>query len=118
MSERILKPCGKCNCVSSQAVMGSFHYIKPLEVKGEPTEVFSFLKILLSELNRSEVIVSTENYLHALVRTRMGFIDDVEFLLQPDDNLIHVRSASRTGYFDWGVNRSRVEAIREQLSRR
>jgi len=46
-------------------------------------------------------------------RSRLGFVDDVEFRIDEAAGVIHVRSASRTGYWDLGVNRRRVEAIRE-----
>ena len=46
-------------------------------------------------------------------RTRLGFVDDVEFRIDEAARGIHVRSASRKGYWDLGVNRRRVEAIRE-----
>jgi uncharacterized protein (DUF1499 family) len=58
-------------------------------------------------------VVREERYLKAEFRTRLGFVDDVEFQLNPDLGLVQVRSASRTGYWDLGVNRRRVEAIRK-----
>jgi uncharacterized protein (DUF1499 family) len=45
-------------------------------------------------------------------------VDDVEFCFDTDSSLIHVRSASRTGYFDFGVNRKRIERIRSAFSKR
>lgn len=56
-------------------------------------------------------------YLHAEFRSLIfRFVDDVEFLLDADAGVIHVRSASRLGYSDLGVNRRRVEAIRQAFS--
>jgi len=46
----------------------------------------------------------------------MGFVDDVEFLLDEKAGVIHVRSASRLGRSDFGVNRDRVETIRRQIA--
>ncbi|MDE0050757.1 MAG: DUF1499 domain-containing protein, partial [Rhodospirillales bacterium] len=54
-------------------------------------------------------------HLHAVCRTPRNFADDVEFRLHPEEGVIHVRSASRFGIGDIGVNRERVEAIRRRL---
>ncbi len=61
-----------------------------------------------------EIVAETADYLHALCRSRGGFIDDVEFRLSPDEGVIHVRSASRSGLHDLGVNRRRVERLRRR----
>ena len=63
-------------------------------------------------------LVSEEGgYLHAEARSLIfRFVDDIEFLLAPAEGLIHVRSAARTGYSDVGVNRRRVERIRQAFS--
>ncbi len=42
-----------------------------------------------------------------------GYVDDLEILVDQDAGKIHVRSASRTGYSDLGVNRRRVAALAE-----
>ncbi|MGH7970152.1 MAG: DUF1499 domain-containing protein, partial [Limisphaerales bacterium] len=56
------------------------------------------------------------HYLHAEFRSPlMGFVDDVEFVLAPEQKLIHVRSAARLGYSDFGVNRKRAEFLRAQF---
>jgi uncharacterized protein (DUF1499 family) len=46
----------------------------------------------------------------------MGYVDDVEFLAAPEQNIVHVRSASRLGYSDMGVNRERIETIRSLMT--
>ena len=62
---------------------------------------------------RITIVREEEGYMHAEARSLLfRFVDDVEFLLDADNRLIHVRSASRTGYSDLGVNRRRVERIR------
>jgi uncharacterized protein (DUF1499 family) len=62
------------------------------------------------------VVSVTADYLHAQSRSLLfRFVDDIEFQLRADEQLIAVRSASRIGYYDWGVNRRRVERIRELL---
>ena len=57
------------------------------------------------------------SYLYAELKSkRMGFVDDVEFFAVEKDGVIHVRSASRLGRRDFGVNRERVESIRERFA--
>jgi uncharacterized protein (DUF1499 family) len=111
-----LKPCGsKPNCVSSQSEASSDFYIAPLS--GQPVDsLWENLKTLLEDMG-FVVQSEQENYIHAVATTRlMGFVDDLEFLKSEEQNLIEVRSASRVGYSDLGVNRKRVEAIRQALT--
>ena len=68
---------------------------------------------------RASVVTKDGQYLHAEFSTPlMGFVDDVEFLLAPEQRLIHVRSAARLGYSDLGVNRKRAESLRAQFEGR
>jgi uncharacterized protein (DUF1499 family) len=65
---------------------------------------------------RTTIIESTDSYLYAEFASQLlGFVDDVEFYLDPAESVIQVRSASRLGQSDLGVNRQRVEAIRQEL---
>ncbi len=71
------------------------------------------------ELPRARIVEETEDYLHAECRSALfGFVDDLELQLRPSESIIAVRSASRLGYSDFGVNRRRVEALRESLAGR
>ena len=59
-----------------------------------------------------------DRYIHVKFTSRVfRFVDDVEFCFDAEPKKIHVRSASRMGYFDFGVNRRRVEGIRDRFSR-
>ena len=70
-------------------------------------------------LPRTRVIVDEENYLHAECRSAvLGFADDLEIQFRPKEGLIAVRSASRKGYYDFGVNRRRAETLRGLLQNR
>ena len=67
-------------------------------------------------MERTTIIEETDNYLYAEFKSKlMGFVDDVEFYRDPAANVVHVRSASRLGKSDAGVNRQRVEEIRGKL---
>ena len=111
-----LKPCPpKRNCVCSRHDASSRHRVEPFAVSGDPEEAFGRLKSLLEAVPRTRIVTATDDYLHAVCRTRLGFPDDVECLLSPEEGVIHVRSASRLGYSDWGVNRRRVEDLRRRF---
>ena len=112
-SEGRLSPCGKSpNCVSSQTADPQ-HAVAPLEFTGDPARAFEQLESIVARLPRTQIVAQTGDYLHAECTTRVfRFVDDLEFLLDGPAGLIHVRSASRAGYSDLGVNRRRVETIR------
>jgi uncharacterized protein (DUF1499 family) len=69
-------------------------------------------------MKRTTLVRETPDYLHVEFRTLLGFVDDVEFYLDESQNVIHLRSASRIGYWDLGVNRKRMESIRMGLGRK
>jgi uncharacterized protein (DUF1499 family) len=104
------------NCVSSLSSHAS-RQIPPLRYAGEASAAFLCLRQLVTRMERVTVVTVQPGYLHVEFRTRLGFVDDVEFALEPAENLIHMRSASRHGYWDLGVNRRRLEAIRTAFER-
>lgn len=112
-------PCpGTPNCVSSQS-QDAQHKIEPLTYRSTPTVAIANLKKVVQRMPRTRVIQSTSDYLYAEFKSAiMGFVDDVEFYLDKQAKLIHVRSASRLGQSDLGVNRNRVEAIRTEFKKR
>ena len=70
------------------------------------------LEKLVGGMPGAKVVKTDANYLHAEFTSRlMRFVDDVEFLLDDANNLIHFRSASRIGHSDMGANRKRMETI-------
>lgn len=105
------------NCVSSQATDAE-HFTEPLSFSGETTLAWYRLKSALGTESRLSIVEDTGSYLHAEARSLVfRFVDDIEFVLDPEAGVIQVRSASRVGYSDFGVNRRRVERIREVFSR-
>jgi uncharacterized protein (DUF1499 family) len=111
-----LKPCPKSpNCVCSYAEKSdSEHSIDPLTVPSGYKQPMETLKEVVSSLPRMVVVDSKEDYLRVeLTSALMRYVDDVEFQWLADESVIHVRSASRIGRSDLGVNRKRVEKIRE-----
>jgi uncharacterized protein (DUF1499 family) len=110
-----LAPCRRTpNCVSSQAdPADAGHYIAPIDFSGSIDEV----RRAVESMPGASVIRAEGDYLYAEFRTRlMRYIDDVELLRE--GNKLHVRSASRLGRRDFGVNRRRVEALRALIASR
>ena len=101
------------NCVSSTAV-GDVHRIAALIFTDAPDVAFARLKQTLVDRKDTAIIEERPGYLRVEFRTVL-FVDDGEFLLDGEQRLIQVRSASRRGYSDLGKNRSRLEEIRRQL---
>ena len=114
-----LASCPKSpNCVSSQTEPAdTIHYIEPLTCTFTPQEALAKLKTIIQSLPRTTIINETDNYLYAEFKSAlMGYVDDVEFYIEPDTQKIQVRSASRLGQSDLGVNRKRIEIIREKFN--
>ena len=111
-----LAPCpDRPNCVSSLAEDAE-HRIEPLPLEGTPEEALARLRRIIEEMPRTSVDEVGDGYLKARFRSRiMRFVDDLELVVDAQSGVVHVRSASRIGYSDWGVNRKRVEEIRGLL---
>ncbi|MBD2301156.1 DUF1499 domain-containing protein [Nostoc sp. FACHB-87] len=103
------------NCVVSQGADAK-HAIEPIAYHVDRDTARATLLKVLTVVPRTEVIEQTDNYIHALSKSRIfKFIDDVEFYFPENESVIHIRSASRVGQSDLGVNRTRVEQIRLAL---
>jgi uncharacterized protein (DUF1499 family) len=113
-----LASCGRrLNCVSSQAAPGdALRYVAPIPFKGGAADAIAAARRAVAAMARARVVREDGNYLHAEFRSKvMGFIDDVEFMFDEKAGVLHLRSASRLGRRDFGVNRERVEALRARL---
>lgn len=112
-----LKPAPKSpNAVNSQA-QDAQHAIAPLSYNSSPERAMEALVKVIEATPRTRIITRNRDYVYAEYETAvMGFVDDVEFWFEPNTKLIHVRSASRLGYSDLGVNRSRIENLRRRLA--
>jgi uncharacterized protein (DUF1499 family) len=105
------------NCVCSQAPSSDAeHYIAPFPLTGSPRDAIESLKAIVQSMDRTTIVESTDSYLYAEFTTKlMGYVDDVEFYADGASETIQVRSASRLGQSDLGLNRQRIEAIRAKL---
>lgn len=113
-----LTPCpGKPNCVSSDAENPA-RRIHPLVLDTPPATAWQAASAAVATLPRTRILTHTDDYLHAECRSRFfRFVDDLELQLRPGEGQIAVRSSSRLGYYDFGVNRKRVEKLRSQMRR-
>jgi uncharacterized protein (DUF1499 family) len=120
---KLKPPSRNPNSVSSQADLWpaeeyetDYARIEPLRFSGEPAAAMNRLRAVLANWPDAAVIEDTPEYIRVEFETRwLRFIDDAEFLLDPEARVIHVRSASRLGRRDFGVNRARIEALRKHL---
>ena len=113
-----LSPCPRFpffRCVCSRDDASGLRRVEPFTVSGNPLAAFARLQALVAGMPRTELVTATDSYLHAVCRTRVGFVDDLECRLCSTGRVIHVRSASRCGLYDFGINRRRVERLRRQL---
>jgi uncharacterized protein (DUF1499 family) len=114
-----LTPCPESpNCVSSDAV-DELHQTEPYRLKVAPEQAWRGLMDVVAAQERVTAVTANDTYLHVEFRSAIfRFVDDAEFQLRAEDGIIAVRSASRVGHGDMGVNRKRVETIREALRAR
>ena len=115
VKEGRLAPCKRTpNCVSSQADPADReHYIAPIAFRGSMAD----LRRAVESMERASVIKAEPDYLYAEYRTRLlRYVDDVELYYDQKQGVVHVRSASRLGRRDFGVNRKRVEALRRVIA--
>jgi uncharacterized protein (DUF1499 family) len=113
-----LAPCKRTpNCVSSQAdPADGEHHIAPIPFKGSALEAMVAAKRAVESMERATIVRQDRGYLYAEFRSRLlGYVDDVELAYDEKAGVFHVRSASRLGRRDFGVNRKRVETLRRIL---
>jgi uncharacterized protein (DUF1499 family) len=111
---------GECpsspNCVSTQAI-DTDHRMEPIPFTGSSDEAMQRINDLIGDMPRTKIVTVEDDYLHVEFRSAFfRFVDDVEFLIDPEEQVFHFRSASRVGYSDLGVNRRRMVQIRNAFS--
>ncbi len=105
------------NCVSSLSADAG-HGVAPIVFSGPAQRAFAAFKNVIRAQPRAKVVAEGPDFVKAEFSSRVfKFVDDVEAVLDASKSIIHVRSASRTGYWDLGVNRARVERLRDEFHR-
>ena len=117
-NNRFFKACRKKpNCVSSQS-KNPKHQIQPILFVGSIKNAKKNLKNVIDSTGNSNFITITNKYWHIEFTSYwFGFVDDVEVLFYESEPRIDIRSASRVGYWDFGVNRKRIEKIQIQFEK-
>jgi len=120
---RLKPPSPTPNSVSSQATlypeheMRDYARIAPLALRGDGAATLARLRTVVQGMPGAKIVKAEPDYLYAQFTTRaLGFVDDAEFWFDPAAGAIQVRSASRLGRKDFGVNRARIESIRARLA--
>jgi uncharacterized protein (DUF1499 family) len=89
----------------------------PLQYQGSVDDARQRLLAIVGKFDRASVVQKGENYLKVEFRSAIfSFVDDAEFEFDDVAKLVHFRSASRLGYYDFGVNRRRIETITRQFA--
>lgn len=112
----LLKCPDKPNCVCSEYKDDAEHYIDPITIpQNIRLDLFSLLKQVIVDME-GKIQVESDNYLSAtFTSTLFKFVDDLEIRIDSNQQNIHIRSASRTGYSDFGVNKKRVALLKEHF---
>jgi len=120
---RLRPPSKTPNSVSSQADLWVQHpmqddaRIAPLALQRSGPQTIAQIKRTVEGMPGAKVVEARDDYLYVQFSTRwMKFVDDAEFWFDPANNVVQLRSASRLGRKDFGVNRQRIEAIRALLA--
>ena len=111
----VLSKCpNKPNCVCSEYKKDANHFIDPIIIpKNSTVDTFSILKNIIQEMG-GNVQVESDNYLAAtFTSTLFKFTDDLEIRMDSTRKVIHIRSASRVGYSDMGVNKKRSQSLKK-----
>jgi uncharacterized protein (DUF1499 family) len=102
------------NCVATQSGSGD-QRMAALRYQGSQQQAMERLKKIVAGMPRAKIVAAENEYLCAEFTSGLfRFVDDVEFLIDPAERVIHFRSASRVGYSDLGANRRRMEEIRRR----
>jgi len=118
--EGILSKCpNKHNCVCSEHKDDASHYIDPIIIPQNITlDTFSLLKNTIQEMGGT-IQIESDNYLAATFTSAIfKFVDDLEIRIDSTQKVIHIRSASRVGYSDMGVNKKRTELLKKLFNKK
>jgi uncharacterized protein (DUF1499 family) len=115
VSDGKLTPCPDSpNCVSTQS-QSRRHAMEPLPYLETADKSRERILTILKDIKRTKIVEQTGSSIHVEFRSALwGFVDDVAFFFDDSARLVHFRSASRSGYYDFGVNRRRMQKISEK----
>lgn len=111
-----LEPCPKSpNCVCT--LEKSKGFMQPIPLRGSLKNSKIIVKTIMATLNDVKVIAEFEDHIHYEVVTQTGkFTDDIEFYWDTKAKLIHFRSASQKGWYDFGANKRRMKRLIKRIN--
>ena len=114
---KLSKCSSKPNCVCSEYSDDRAHFVEPIDVS-QVNMGLHFHKVSKAIVaNGGEIVKESQDYIAATFTSSLfRFVDDVEVRLDKEAKLIHLRSASREGYSDMGVNAKRIAAIKKSYA--
>ena len=111
--QKLRKCPGTPNCVNS-SYPNTDEHIAPIAFQGQASEAIAKLQRIVGSMKRAKIATATDRYLHIEFTSFLfRFVDDLEILVDATESRLEVRSASRVGRSDFGVNRKRVEKMRQ-----
>ena len=114
-ADRLAACSGAPHCVSSQDADPA-RRIEPIAYTGTRAGAQQLMVSILRTTADAKIITVEDGYIHATFTTpTVGFVDDLELLFS-SQKFIDVRSSSRIGYYDFGINRNRVETLRKTFN--
>jgi uncharacterized protein (DUF1499 family) len=117
-SSPVLETCpGSPNCVSSLAA-DEVHRVEPIRFSGDADAALARMRRVIEKEPRTQIVSASADELRAEFKSLVfRFVDDVHIVLDREAGVLHIRSASRTGSSDFGVNRKRVKRLSEAFAR-
>ena len=109
----------KLNCACSEDKNDPAHYIEPIMIpENIMFDILPVLKDAIRDMG-GNIKAESDNYIAAVFSSGIfGFVDDLEVRINSGQKLIHIRSASRVGFYDMGVNRRRTELLKNIFNRK
>jgi uncharacterized protein (DUF1499 family) len=105
------------NCVSSINANDQKHFVKPFAIttKKNKNQVLDEIVKNLLTMDRFFLVEKLDNTLHFTDKTFLGFVDDIYLYYDQKQNILHIKSKSRLGYYDFNKNKKRYHAIKRKL---
>ncbi len=104
------------NCQNSEYIEDTEHYTDPIILNDSQLQPWAQAERAISKMG-GRVTARSETYLAAEFQSKLlGFVDDFELRLDVNENLLHIRSASRVGHSDLGKNLNRVAEFRKAFA--
>ena len=111
-------PCPETpNCICSQSEKTHQSYVEPIITQycSEPSQLMAIVKKCILQYKRTKIIQETNNYFWVECRTLLGWTDDLEIYFKAKEGILHIRSSSRTGYYDFRKNQYRYLALKKAI---